>query len=195
MVSMLALMTGCATSYRVHVSTFSELDKPIPRDSGIYVERPTESQNPIFDRQIMEKIGRLLHERGYGVASDPTTAAYVLHFTVGIESHRIWRSEWVGPAWGFGYRWAEPSWTLPYPETVHEPWMVIKLSQAKAPDKGEPQVVWFGKAVSSRSSGDIRDAIDYLLVATLDFFGADTKNTILLTLDKDDPRVLSLRRP
>jgi hypothetical protein len=57
----------------------------------------------------------------------------------------------------------------------------------------EEDLVWSGSAVSSGENGDMRQVIDYLLVAIFDRFGTDTKRGITVDISENDKEVKRMR--
>jgi len=190
---------GCTTTYRVHVNGFSELDQSISDKASIYVMVDPNSQNPIFDKEIKAKIEMLLRSHGYVPAPDVEQADYRLAFQVGLDSHRVTGytplhrpfMSFHDRYWGyydFGY-----TIYVPYFETFYDQWLVMKVFTAGSDDASEAgQVVWIGEAVTDTSVGDLRYVVSYLLVAGFEYFGADTKRQMALTIGPDDPRIIRI---
>lgn len=190
---------GCTTTYRVHVNGFSELDKPISDKASIYVTVDPNSQNPIFDKEIKAKIEMLLKSHGYIPAPDIEPADYRLAFQVGLDSHRVTgytplHRPYMGfhnRFWG-GYNFGYTSY-VPYSETIYDQWLVMKVFAAGRDDASEAgQVVWIGEAMTDTSVADLRRVVDYLLIAGFEYFGADTKRQMALTISPEDPRIIRI---
>lgn len=190
---------GCTTTYRVHVNGFSELDQSISDKASIYVMMDPNSQNPIFDKEIKAKIEMLLKSHGYIPAPDVEQSDYRLAFHVGLDSHRVTGyTPLHRPFIGFHYRyWGYYNFGYtryaPYFETFYDQWLVMKVfatDRSSASEAG--QVVWIGEAMTDTSVADIRRVVDYLLIAGFEYFGADTKRQMTLTIGPDDPRIIRI---
>lgn len=208
LVAMTAALGGCTPSYRVHVNTYSELDGPLDPATPIYVAVDPNSQNPILRRQIASKIRDLLSGDGYNPVEKPQTAAYTLTFEVGIDSERVLDYAPVsrpfggyyggysggGFGWGLGY-----STYTPYINTIYTHWLRMRLYATKDTDQkaesGEAvrpdgrQTVWLGEALVGTESPELREAVNYLLVGCVQYFGVDTEEWATITIKKDDPRI------
>lgn len=191
--------TGCTTSYTIRVNGFSELDRPIKEESSIYVVVDPNSQNPIFDKEIKARIEMLLESRGYVPALDVEKADYRLIFQVGLDSHGV-RSytPFYHPYSGFYNRyWGnyDLGYTryVPYFETFYDQWLVMKVFDTGPEDTSEDgKVVWIGEAMISTDAADLRQIVNYLLVASFEYFGKDTKRQMTLRIPPDDPRIIRI---
>jgi len=193
-----ACVAGCTPVYTVHVNTFSELKEPLSQTAPIYVSIDPNSRNPILASTIASKIRTLLEEHGFTAAEKPEGAGYRLTFRAGIDSTRgvdympVYRP--YGGFYGFyggGYRGLGYGYTtyMPYIETVYAHWMEMRLFQ-DAKDRTRP--VWIGEAVVGRSDAELRESVNYLLVALMDYFAADTERWATVRLKENDPRVEGL---
>jgi len=190
---------GCTTTYRVHVNGFSELDQPISDKASIYVTVDPNSQNPIFDKEVKTKIEMMLKSHGYIPAPDVEPADYRLAFQLGLDSHRVsGYTPLYRPSIGFHDRyWGEYDFGftsyVPYFDTYYNQWLVMKVfatGRTAASETG--QVVWIGEAMTDTSVADLRQVVNYLLVAGFEYFGVDTKRQMALTIGPDDPRIIRI---
>ena len=53
-------------------------------------------------------------------------------------------------------------------------------------------MVWLGEAQVGTDDPELRQAVNYLLVGLMDYFGTDTRKWVSVTLKRDDPRVLGI---
>ena len=199
LVIMLICTAGCTTTYTVRVNGFSEIGEPIKDKASIYVTVDPNSRNPIFDKEIKAKIEMLLKSHGYVPAPDVDQADYRLAFHAGLDSHRVTGyTPLYRPYLGFHNRyWGSYNlgYTryIPYFETFYDQWLVMKVFATGRDDVSEAgQVVWIGEAMIDTSIADIRRVVDYLLVAGFEYFGADTKRQMTLTIGPDDPRIIQI---
>jgi hypothetical protein len=190
---------GCTTSYTVHVNGFSEFEEPIKEKASIYVAVDANSQNPIFDKEIKARIEMLLKSRGYIPAPDVEQAEYRLVFQVGLDSHGVTSyTPFYHPYSGFYNRyWGnyDLGYTryVPYFETFYDQWLIMKVFDAGFADALENgKVVWIGEAMISTDAADLRQIVNYLLVAGFEYFGVDTNRQITLAIGPDDPRIIQI---
>jgi hypothetical protein len=190
---------GCTTTYTIHINGFSELNKSISDKASIYVMVDPNSRNPIFDKEIKAKIEMLLKSHGYIPAPDIEPADYRLAFQVGLDSHMVTgytplHRPYMGfhnRFWG-GYNFGYTSY-VPYSETLYNQWLVMKVFATGRDDASEAgQVVWIGEAMTDTSVADLRHVVNYLLVAGFEYFGADTKRQMALTISPEDPRIIRI---
>ena len=191
--------TGCTTSYIVHVNGFSELDRPIKEKASIYVAKDPNSRNPIFDNEIKTKIEMLLKEHGYDPASDVEHSDYRLTYKVGLDSRRVsGYTPLYRPYFGFydGY-WGDYHFGyygyVPYIDTYYDQWLVIKVFACE-PDTNPrtEKVIWIGEAMIDLDTADLRQVVNYLLVAGFEYFGKDTGKQMALKILPDDPRIIRI---
>jgi hypothetical protein len=190
---------GCTTTYSVHVNGFSELDQSISDKASIYVMVDPNSRNPIFDKEIKAKIEMLLKSHGYIPATDVEPADYRLAFNVGLDSHRVTGyTPLHRPFMGFHNRyWGDYNFGytsyIPYSETIYDQWLVMKVFTTGGTAASQAgQVVWIGEAMTDTRIPDLRQIVNYLLVAGFQYFGADTKRQMVLTIGPDDPRIIRI---
>jgi hypothetical protein len=190
---------GCTTSYKIHVNGFSELDKPISDKASIYVVVDPNSQNPIFDKEIKAKIEMLLESHGYNPIPDVEQADYRLTFRAGLDSHRVTGyTPLYRPYMGFhdrywgNYNLGYTSY-VPYFETFYDQWLVMKVFDTGRADATEAcKVVWIGEAIAGTDAADLRQVVNYLLVAGFEYFGKDTKRQMTLKIQPDDPGIIRI---
>jgi hypothetical protein len=190
---------GCTTTYRVYVNGFSELDKPVSDKASIYVAADPNSPNPIFDKEIKAKIEMLLRSHGYVPVPDVEPADYRLTFHLGLDSHRVaGYTPLYRPSIGFHNRhWGEYDFGytsyVPYFETIYDQWLVMKVfATGRTAASEDGKVVWIGEAMTDTSVADLRQVVNYLLIAGFEYFGVDTKRQMALTIGPDDPRIIRI---
>jgi hypothetical protein len=196
-----ACAAGCTPTYTVHVNTFSQIQEPLSQTAPIYVSTDPNSRNPILADIIAAKIRTLLEEHGYTAAEKAADAAYVLTFRAGIDSTRVTDympvSQLFGGFYGFhggGFRGLGFDYTtyVPYIETVYAHWMDLRLLAQGPSAKNKTQPIWIGEAVVGRSDPEMRDSANYLLLGLFEYFGADTRRWLTLTIKENDPRIEGL---
>jgi hypothetical protein len=193
------LIAGCTRSYTVRVNGFLESGRSIPDEAPVYVTVDTNSHNPIFQKEIKDKIEQLLSRRGFSPAANQDLADYRLDFAFGINPREVTGFEpYYGPVSSFGFggyrRYYYGYGTyVPYAETYHDQWLTIRLSDTGRQNPAvKGKVVWVGEAMTTRYSADLRQTISYLLLGIFERFGQDTKKQIALTIDQSDPRIAQI---
>jgi hypothetical protein len=198
---------GCTPIYTVHVNTFSEIKEPLSQTTPIFVSTDPNSRNPILADVIAAKTRALLEEHGYTPAEKAEGAGYVLTFRAGVYPTTVLDympvygpyGGFYGPYGGFygfygGYYPFGYGYTgyVPYIETIYTHWMEMRLFAQGPNVKSRPRPIWIGEAVVGRSSADLRNSVNYLLIGLFDYFGADTRRWVSTRLKKSDPRVEAL---
>ena len=67
--------------------------------------------------------------------------------------------------------------------------------QADANDAVRPpegKTVWLGEATLGTDNPNFREAVNYLLAACIEYFGADTREWVTVAITEDDPRILGI---
>ena len=206
-----AIAAGCTPTYRVHVNTYSDMVEPLSQSAPIYIAADPNAQNPILRKQIASKIRDLMQGSGFNPVEKAEAAAYVLTFEMGIDSQRVVDYAPVhGPfggyyygghggrfGWGLGY-----TTYIPYVDMVYTHWLKMRLYAAKSPDRqadvnepGRPSdgsMVWLGEATLGTENPELREAMNSLLAACLEYFGTDTREWVTVAITEDDPRVLGI---
>ncbi len=191
--------SGCTAGYRVHVNGFSERDQQIRSKASVYVSADPNSQNPIFDKEIKDKIEELLKWYDYNPVSVIEQSDYRLAFQVGMDSHQSsgftsLHHPYVGFHSGYwrDYHFGYTTY-VPYYDTFYDQRLIIKVfARDSNTDSNSEQVVWVGEAMVSTSGDDFRRTINYLLVACFKYFGADTTRQRSLYVTEEDPRIIHI---
>lgn len=189
-------LSGCAEIYTVHVNGFAEVQRPIHTGAPIYVATYEKSRNPLFDKEVKRKIEQLFRRDGYVPSAKEELADFRLGFEIGIDSRKLSAlgSPYVPTKTGYGgysrHHYFAYSTYVPYAEITYDEWLMLKVSDTgRLNPARKGTVVWVGEAVTSRISADIREAINYLLIGTFEYFGQDTKHRMRIELSADDPRI------
>jgi hypothetical protein len=198
--SLICLSLGCAASYNVGVNGYSSSGQTlqIQKESSIQVVPDSNAPNPILEKEIAAKIQKLLNKKGYTTETDK--ADYYLLFDYGISSGRyvtrtypVYHSGlYCDYPFSYGYSHGYTTY-MAYSSIVHDRWLVLKLFDSKTyrtNKKAGP--LWIGEAASSGPGSDLRNLINYMLVAALEHFGRDTGKRVNELFSEDDERVKSL---
>ena len=197
------LSLGCATSYSVAVNGYSATGQVvrIPEGASISVVTDSNVPNPILKKEIAAKIGKLLAVQGYNTGTGKPS--YYLHFDYGIDAGRtvtdvipIYYPAFYRPYPYASVRWYGYTTYMPYSEVIHTRWLTLKLIDGEAykiSKSAEP--VWIGEVASAGMSSDLREMINYMLIAAFEHFAQDTQRQITEIIYKDDERVWLLTEP
>jgi hypothetical protein len=199
-----ACTAGCTPTYRVHVNTFSDPNRPVTRGASVHVLSDPNSGNPILRRQIASKLDELLRTHGYTPIESAERADYLLTFEAGFSSTQV--ADFVplyrpygGFYGGFGGRFGPGGFGyttyVPYITTVYVHWLRMKLYTKDGAALNQVNVVWLAEAVTGDDSPELRRAVNYLLVACMEHFGVDTGRWVTTTIKRNDPRILAITGP
>jgi hypothetical protein len=191
---------GCTPTYRVHVNTFSQFKEPLNPGASINVAVDPNSRNPILAEKMASKTATMLQDLGYSAAEKTEAAPYTLTFRAGVDISDyldyIPISRPFGGYYGFhggfhrGYGFGYTTYA-PYVETVYTHWLEMRLYGPGGAAKGKTPL-WIGEAVVGMEDPEMREAVNYLLVGLMEYFGTDTGRWVSVAIKKDDPRVLAL---
>ncbi len=191
------LCVGCEASYRVEINGYSGAGQSvqIPDAASIAVVTDSNAPNPILEKEVAGKIEKLLTENGYRIGQ-PEADFYLL-FDYGIDAGRtvtdavpvyhpmIYDDYPFSGFYGHGY-----TTYMPYSEVLHTRWLILKLIEGRAyraSKTAEP--AWIGEITSVGTSSDLRELLNYMLVAAFEHFGQDTRRQISTAIPADDERV------
>ncbi len=211
LVSAAAFLASCATNYNVLTNAY--LDKTvsnlqIPAGASFIVLSNQSSPNPIFDNEVKMKIENLLSKKGYKLASEGS-ADYFITFNYDIsgrsetetrpdfvQHHDIVRRVFVSGSNTY-YDVVSPGYTsVTYASetyTVYTARLFVKVLDPNSLKNHNEKVVWVGDTINESQNPDLRESIDYLLVATFKFFGKDTGKNQEVMLSSNDKEVGELR--
>jgi hypothetical protein len=84
---------------------------------------------------------------------------------------------------------------VPYSEIIYTRWLVLRLVDGdvyRNSQKVEP--LWIGEVTSAGPSSDLREVINYMLIAAFEYFAQDTGRQIIAVISQADERVQLLYR-
>lgn len=200
--AMMCLCVGCGASYSVGINGYSATGQTvqIPEAVSISVVIDSNAPNPILEKEVAAKIEKLLTEKGYSVGQGK--ASYYLRFSYGIDAGRtvtdavpIHRPTYYESPFS-GFYWHGYTTYMPYSEVIHTRWLILKLFKGQADSAWKnAQPLWIGEVTSAGTSSDLRELLNYMLVAAFEHFAEDTRRQISTVISRDDERVLRLVEP
>ena len=191
---------GCAASYNVGVNGYSASGQnlQISQVSSIYIIEDSNAPNPILEKEVAAKIRNLLTDRGYNTGIDK--ADFYLLFDYGIDPGQAVTD--AIPVYHAG-RYDEHRFSslhrhgyttyIPYSSMVYTRWLLLRLVDGQAyavSQKAEP--LWICEVASAGMSSDLRQVINYMLIAAFEHLGQDTGRQLTEVIFKTDERVRSL---
>ncbi len=207
---------GCgATTQQIRVNGYTDPKVTpaaiIPGRSFAVVENK-EASNPLLEKEIKDKIEKLLTQKGFSIVPFDQ-ADYYLFFGYGIGQDRnvsVAVPYGYGSGFGFGigggggsyYRGSNVfvapfiGYGFPaYPETIYDRWLLLNVVDGRYyREKGEFRALWVGEARSSGTSSDLRVLIDYLLLADFQKFGQNTGKAVPVEIHDYDAQVYGLAK-
>ena len=194
---------GCSLGYyAVNVTGYLDPDRPITLvpDNSIFVVESRDAENPLLEREVGNKISRLLKESGY--RSAPTEEAdFHLVFRYGMDRGPIVTESFPKLSTVSAYDpyfdvWVSNAITSydTYSVQHYTRFFAIRVIDADTLRSDErTEVVWACDVMSEGENNDLRDVVNYLLVAAFEHFGQDTEKAVRITIDPEDARVQKLR--
>jgi hypothetical protein len=201
---------GCATArtYQVQVNGYTETAAPsLAPGASFFVIEDQKAQNPLLEKEVKARIEKLLEKHYYSLTAYDQ-AQYFLLFTYGMGAPQAvsvaapswgfgvgFGSGWCGPGVGYGVSW--PGYGPYYAETrpLYDRWLRLTVVEAQAyRDTGTSRPVWVGEARSTGSSSDLREVLNYLLVAAFEHFGKNTGKAVPAAIKQNDPRLQGLEK-
>ncbi len=199
---------GCATYYPVRVNDYlypSPAAAPIPAGAAFFVLENKNEKNPILEAEIKSKIEILLEDRGYKIGPYEQADFYI-SFAYSVNSGKTIseiRPEYVTGETGVVHTYKPngvnrtsivtfPGYTtyVPYRVTVFTSTLVLDVLEAAAlKNNNERKIVWIGENSSTSQNSDLRETINYLLVAAFEHFGENTGKSITINISGNDQRV------
>ena len=185
------------------------------RPGGFFcvMENP-DAPNPLLDKEIKEKLNKLLMTHGYPVTSFEK-ADYYLFYKYGMGEPQAvsvhgppyyggigWGVGFGGGGWGWG-GWGGPGVYVGvplagYPTEVtplYDRWLQLTVVDGPAYRTEKiPKPVWVGEAHSLGASTDLRTVLNFLLVANFREFGKNTGKAVTKEITAQDPEAVSLTR-
>jgi hypothetical protein len=208
--------SGCSSfsTFTIKVNGYTDPATPglIKPGGSFCVMENQEAKNPLLEKEIIGKITKLLETRGHAITTFEK-ADYCLFFAYGMGEPRragaatpdyLGSVGWGvggGYGWGGGWGgWGGPSVAVGIPwggsagsATLYDRWLLIKVVEGSAYRTQKTSLpVWVGEARSVGASSDLRQVLNYLLVADFKEFGKNTGKAVTVEIDANNPEVYSL---
>lgn len=203
-------IAGCA-AYHVDVTGYLDPEHPPSLNPGktVFVVQNEKADNPLLEKEVASKIARLLQQKEYRLSA-PEDADFRLVFAYGmdigplrVKSFTRREPDRTDVVYRYDDETGKSSWqtvTIPGPISYqtysvrnYTCFLSIRVIDArKFRQSGEVEVVWAADTVSEGGSSDVRDVLNYLLVATFEYFGQDTGKAVRVKLAPEHPRVKCL---
>ncbi len=203
-------LAGCAAarSYQVRVNGYTDAAGAVPvPGAAVCVIEDDKAQNPLLEKEVRAKIDKLLEKHQYSLAPYEK-AAYYIFFAYGMGAPQTvalaapdWSvgvgfgSGWWGPSAAYGFYW--PGCGPSYVETrpLYDRWLRLTVVDGKHyRDTGKSRALWVGEGRSVGSSSDLREVLNFLLVAVFEQFGKNTGKAVPATIKQSDPRIADLEK-
>ena len=204
-------LSGCSSfsTFTVKVNGYTDPSAPAlvkPGGSFCVIENQ-EAKNPLLEKEIKEKLNKLLLTRGYPVTTFEK-ADYYLFFAYGMGEPRSVNAAapdvYGSIGWGMGYGWGGwggPAFSIGVPyggypadsASLYDRWLLIKVVEGPAYRTQKiSHPVWVGEARSVGTSSDLRLVLNYLLVADFKEFGKNTGKAVTVEIEAQNQEVYSL---
>jgi hypothetical protein len=210
-ISISIFLSGCATYYNVRVNGYLDTTHnlaPITPGASFFVLENKNASNPIFDAEIKSKIEKLLKEKDYSLQSYDK-ADFYLEFIYTLSSGKSIsdirpvfnppETETVQTYTSSGKTRTSfvtfPGYTtyVPYKTIVYTPSLTLDVFDASFfRDSKERKTIWIGETANTSQNPDLREVINYLLVASFEHFGENTGKSVIVSMPEDDPRIKSI---
>ena len=207
-----SIMTSGCRTYHINVNGYldPENEKIVEPGSSIFVIGSKEVKNPIFDKEVKNKIEKLLALKGFDI-KDSEEADFFLIYSYGIDNGTtktgalpVYQSGGTATVNTFGSSGYSHSMVqlpgsttyVPYSRTLYGRWLLLNVIDAQRYRRTEEiNSTWVGEMSSSGSNSDLREVVNYLLVVAFDHFGEDTGKQIKKTILSTDERAINLIKP
>ncbi len=218
---LLLLLGSCAKQISVTSNAFADkqmLPYGLPAGSSFFIAA-TDGDNPLLAKEVSYKIGRILEDEGY-LVTDSTTADYYVRFKASMTSAKALVSvpKYIpgpikttkGSTYKDGKRTEYEEKTQSFGTTVYVPeeqtffhkTLTLYVHNAQQgtiqgrrinTGSCDKTPVWQCSSSSSNRSSDLREALDYLLVAAFKHFGQNTQRDVCTSISSDDPEIKNVR--
>jgi len=192
---------GCISRYAINVTGYLDTEKSFSftPNNSFFVVQNTKAENSLLEKEVASKIRNLLVEKSYPQVSAEEADFHIVYWygidlgplhTETVPIHRNIPS--YNPYIGARFFNTETTYKT-YSVQYHTRSLSIRVIDAhKSRDLNQAEVIWAADTVSEGESSDLREALNYLLVATFDYFGQDTEKAVHLKLTPKKPQMVQL---
>jgi hypothetical protein len=203
-------------TYTIKVNGYTDPGTPAPLRPGgsFFIMENPEAKNPLLDKEIKEKITKLLLAQGYPVTTFEK-ADYYLFCRYGMGEPRSvgtapdsygsigWGVGYGGGGWGGWGGWGGPSVYVGMPwgggsadsTALYDRWLTLNVVEGPAYRTQKiSRPLWVGEAHSVGASSDLRTVLNFLLVADFKEFGKNTGKAVTREINAQNPEVAVLTR-
>jgi hypothetical protein len=207
-------LPGCSTTYTIKVNGYTEpaAQAQVRPGSSFFVMENPKAPNPLLDKEIKEKLNKLLLTHGYPVTTFERADFYLFYkYGMGAQSVSVtapdyyggvgWGVGYGGGGWGWGGGWGGPAFYLGLPlagyssdiSPLYDRWLQLTVVEGPAfRTQKLSRPVWVGEAHSLGTSSDLRTVLNYLLVANFKEFGKNTGKAVTREINSQNPEATSL---
>ena len=206
---LIIILQGCTTSYTVKVNGFLDPAKPLTMAAGttIHVMDDNRTENPLLDKEVSNKLEKILKLKGYSISGLEGSRYYALHgYGMGHERTVTSTLPVYQPGGTATVTKTSPSGTsystiqlpgsttyVPRTTTITDKWFSLKIIDGKDyRDSGKITDLWIGEASITGESPDLRYIMNYLLAGISESFGKNTEKELFINIREDDPRIKAL---
>ena len=196
-------------TYTINVNGYTDpsTQAQVGPGGSFFIIENQEAKNSLLEKEIKEKLNKLLSSHGYPVITFEK-ADFYLYFAYGIgepQSVSVTTPDYyggfgMGLGRGRGYWGGSPGYGgMPwwgystYSATLYDRW--LRLTVVEGPAYRTQKIsrpVWVGEAHSVGSSSDLRTVLNFLLVADFKEFGKNTGKAVTMEINAQNPEAVSL---
>lgn len=201
-------LSGCATYYNVRVNGYLDefhAQTAITPAASFYVLENKNSKNSLFEYEIKSKIEKMLSEKGYRLESDNKAdfyVSYILAISSGKHQSEMTPLYYPGET-GVIQTYDSsgktinsiitfPGYTayVPHKFIVYTSTLSLKVINADLfRNNKQENSVWIGEALCTSQNSDLRDTVNYLLIASFEHFGQNTFRGVVSSISDNDSRI------
>jgi len=180
----------------------------IPLSATFCVIENKDARNPLFEAEIKSKIEKLLRQKGYNIVAYDQAEFYLsFNYSMGqarvvteivpfynpSETATIQTVSSTGRSRTSYVTYSGSTTYLPQKFTVYTPTLVLEALDAKLlRSTKEEKKVWIGEAAYTTPEPNLRDTVNYLLFATFEHFGENTRKSMTIKVSGSNPKVKEL---
>lgn len=208
LVVLAVFLSGCAAYYNVRVNGYLDkalIQPAIKPGASFYVLENKAPKNPFLEFEIKSKIEKALREKGYRLEPENKAdfyLSYMYAISSGKHASEIMPVYYPGDTgtiqtYDSGGKTTSsivtfPGYTayVPHKMIVYTSSVSLKAIDANLFRNNKQEItVWIGEALSTCQNSDLRDMINFLLVACFEHFGENTFRGVVSHIYENDPRV------